>query len=204
MSGRKLAQKGAGILFTFIDGRLVKAEIDLTHEYAMRGDGVVCGNIKKERRYGGNGCPYCSGQKVWAGYNDFASKYPSGEEEWDSVKNEGMLPSRWHVRATGKSGGSAEMVIAGRQWSVTGLPEKAVHIAAERGCWLVIMIWRQRILTLPQNGIMRVIMGNCRNTLRSAARKKSGGCVRQAIAGSLLSIIAHLETGAHIVVAGRL
>lgn len=42
--------KGAGILFTIIDGHLVKAEIDLTHEYAMRSDGIVCGNIKKERR----------------------------------------------------------------------------------------------------------------------------------------------------------
>ena len=47
---QEASQKGAGILFTFIDGRLVKAEIDLTHEYAMRSDGVVCGNIKKERR----------------------------------------------------------------------------------------------------------------------------------------------------------
>lgn len=44
-------------------------------------------------RYSGNGCPYCSGQKVWAGYNDFASRYPALAEEWDSVKNEGMLPS---------------------------------------------------------------------------------------------------------------
>lgn len=47
---QEASQKGAGILFTFIDVRLVKAEIDLTHEYAMRSDGVVCGNIKKERR----------------------------------------------------------------------------------------------------------------------------------------------------------
>lgn len=35
----------------------------------------------------------------------------------------------WHIRAIGKSGGSAEMAIAGRQWSVTGLRGKAVHIA---------------------------------------------------------------------------
>lgn len=40
--------KGAGILFTFVGGRLVKAEVDLTHEYAMRSDGVVCGSIKKK------------------------------------------------------------------------------------------------------------------------------------------------------------
>lgn len=44
-------------------------------------------------RYGGSGCPYCSGQKVWAGYNDFASRYPALAEEWDYAKNEGMTPS---------------------------------------------------------------------------------------------------------------
>ena len=43
--------------------------------------------------------------------------------------------------ATGKSGGSAEMVIAGRQWSVTGLPEKAVHIAAAGMPYRDTMIW---------------------------------------------------------------
>lgn len=44
-------------------------------------------------RHGGSGCPYCSGQKVWVGYNDFASRYPALAEEWDYAKNEGMTPS---------------------------------------------------------------------------------------------------------------
>lgn len=42
--------KGSGIILTFIDGRIMKAEIDLTHEFAMRSDGVACGKIKKERK----------------------------------------------------------------------------------------------------------------------------------------------------------
>lgn len=42
--------KGAGIIMTFRDGKLINAEIDLTREYAMRSDGVVCGRIKKERK----------------------------------------------------------------------------------------------------------------------------------------------------------
>lgn len=42
--------KGSGIIFTWLDGRIVRAEIDLTHEFAMRSDGVVCGSIKKERK----------------------------------------------------------------------------------------------------------------------------------------------------------
>ena len=41
---------GRGISFTFLDGRLIKAEIDLTREIALRSDGVNCGRIKKERR----------------------------------------------------------------------------------------------------------------------------------------------------------
>lgn len=44
--------KGSGILFTYLDGRVIRADIDLTHEYAMRSDGVECGKIKKERKQG--------------------------------------------------------------------------------------------------------------------------------------------------------
>lgn len=40
---------GAGIRFTFVNGRLVRAEIDLRREVALRSDGVPCGRIKKER-----------------------------------------------------------------------------------------------------------------------------------------------------------
>lgn len=31
--------KGSGIIFTYLEGKLIRAEIDLTHEYAMRSDG---------------------------------------------------------------------------------------------------------------------------------------------------------------------
>ena len=44
--------RGPGIVFTERDGRLIRAEIDLRHEYAMRSDGVSCGKIKKERKQG--------------------------------------------------------------------------------------------------------------------------------------------------------
>lgn len=47
---QEVSPKGSGIIFTWLDGRLVRAEIDLTHEYAMRSDGVDCGKIKKERK----------------------------------------------------------------------------------------------------------------------------------------------------------
>jgi len=41
---------GSGITITLADGRLKSAELDLTREYALRSDGVICGKIKKERR----------------------------------------------------------------------------------------------------------------------------------------------------------
>lgn len=41
---------GTGVVVTVIDGITKSVELDLTREYALRGDGVVCGRIKKERR----------------------------------------------------------------------------------------------------------------------------------------------------------
>lgn len=41
---------GSGLIFTRIEDRTTKVEIDLTREIAMRSDGVICGKIKKERR----------------------------------------------------------------------------------------------------------------------------------------------------------
>ena len=35
----------------------------------------------------GRGCPYCSGQKVLAGFNDLQSQYPKVAEEWDYELN---------------------------------------------------------------------------------------------------------------------
>lgn len=42
--------KGNGLMLTMIGEKVVKVEIDLTKEYAMRSDGRDCGKIKKERR----------------------------------------------------------------------------------------------------------------------------------------------------------
>lgn len=41
---------GPGMMITVIDGTTKSAEFDLTREYALRSDGVVCGRIKNERR----------------------------------------------------------------------------------------------------------------------------------------------------------
>ena len=41
---------GRGIVFTYIEDRVLRAEIDVTKELPMRSDGVICGKIKKERK----------------------------------------------------------------------------------------------------------------------------------------------------------
>ena len=41
--------KGPGLILSYRGSRLTRADIDLTHEYAMRSDGVTCGGIKIER-----------------------------------------------------------------------------------------------------------------------------------------------------------
>ena len=45
------------------------------------------------KRAQGNGCPYCSGQKVWPGFNDLATTHPVLLLEWDFEKNS-ILPTK--------------------------------------------------------------------------------------------------------------
>lgn len=45
-----------------------------------------------QSRSSGNGCPYCSGQAVLAGYNDLASKKTALTGEWDFDKNGALTP----------------------------------------------------------------------------------------------------------------
>lgn len=44
-------------------------------------------------RSGGYGCPYCSSQRVLAGFNDLQTRNPKLAEEWDYEKNE-LTPSQ--------------------------------------------------------------------------------------------------------------
>lgn len=41
----------------------------------------------------GNGCPYCSGQKVLKGFNDLETRYPDIAAQWDYEENGNLLPS---------------------------------------------------------------------------------------------------------------
>ena len=43
-------------------------------------------------RVGGYGCPYCSNQKILAGYNDLATTNPELAKEWHPTKNGDLTP----------------------------------------------------------------------------------------------------------------
>lgn len=40
----------------------------------------------------GQGCPFCSGQRVLKGFNDFATKYPETAKQWHPTKNGDKTP----------------------------------------------------------------------------------------------------------------
>lgn len=42
----------------------------------------------------GRGCPYCSNNKVWSGFNDLASKRPDLLKEWHPIKNTDLDPTK--------------------------------------------------------------------------------------------------------------
>lgn len=54
-------------------------------------EGHVWKDSIAHRVYGRN-CPYCSGKRALAGFNDFATVYPDKISEWDTYKNGRLLP----------------------------------------------------------------------------------------------------------------
>ena len=47
---------------------------------------------KIANRIRNRGCPYCSGHRVWEGFNDLATTHPQLCIEWDYSKNDGISP----------------------------------------------------------------------------------------------------------------
>jgi hypothetical protein len=52
--------------------------------------------INKRFTYG-RGCPYCSGNKVWPGYNDIVTTHPLIAAQWDYEKNGDYLPEQFSI-----------------------------------------------------------------------------------------------------------
>lgn len=76
-------------------------------------DGITAGSHKKvwwkgscgheweaivKNRLNGSGCPYCSGNRILAGFNDLATKAPELASEW-SESNEPLLPTEVAVQS---------------------------------------------------------------------------------------------------------
>ena len=79
------------------------------------------------RTIAGRGCPYCSNQKILAGYNDFETLCPEIAKEWDYNKNQ-LKPGNYGKNSTHKvwwicsNGHSYEASIHNRVNGKTGCP----------------------------------------------------------------------------------
>jgi hypothetical protein len=47
----------------------------------------------------GRGCPYCSGNKVWPGFNDLITTHPLIAAEWDHKRNGKLRPEQFSIGA---------------------------------------------------------------------------------------------------------
>lgn len=84
--------------------------------------------VCKRAREGSN-CPYCSGFKVWTGFNDLATKKPDLALEWDYERNGDLTPEQvsehshtkvfWKCR---ECGGSWRIAVGQRVSYGTGCP----------------------------------------------------------------------------------
>lgn len=78
-------------------------------------------------RCGGRGCPYCSGSRIMAGFNDLATTHPELVLEWDYKKNTGLLPQMVSKGCNKKVYWIGDK--CGHSWSAT-----VVHRVNGQGC----------------------------------------------------------------------
>ena len=75
--------------FTVSSGKKVWWKCDRNHEWqAIIAD-----------RNNGNGCPYCSGQKVFKGFKDLATINPKLANEWNYKKNDDLKPEDFNANS---------------------------------------------------------------------------------------------------------
>ena len=65
-------------------------------------------------------CPYCSGHRVLAGFNDLASQHPELLAEWDWERNGDLRPDGFVSGSARGSGEDAGMDMHGRYPPTTG------------------------------------------------------------------------------------
>ena len=62
-----------------------------------------------------HGCPYCSNQKIWIGFNDLAFTHPHVAKEWHPTKNKNLTPQSIGAGSTKKVWWKCEK---GHEWKV--------------------------------------------------------------------------------------
>ena len=67
-----------------------------------------------------SGCPYCSGRKVLAGYNDLATTHPGIAAMWHPRMNKRLKPTGVQAIAASPYGGAASAATSTRWPSATG------------------------------------------------------------------------------------
>lgn len=93
---------------------------DRGHEYDMP-------VVKKARNP--HSCPLCTGHRIVAGVNDFATIYPAVAKEWHPTKNGNLLPSSFSKKSgqkvwwLGKCGHEWQATIHDRTFDGTSCPE---------------------------------------------------------------------------------
>ena len=72
---------------TFGSGRKVWWKCSKGHEW----------EVSISNRTKGNGCPYCSGKKIWPGFNDLETCSNMVAEEWHHKKNKKKRPNQIYM-----------------------------------------------------------------------------------------------------------
>lgn len=70
-----------------------------------------------------SGCPYCTGRRVLAGFNDLATLFPKIATQWDDTLNGSLTPDMVTPGSLSASGGNAAKDTSGKR-SSTPEPEK--------------------------------------------------------------------------------
>ena len=112
----------------------------------------------KSRTINKTGCPYCSHNKVLAGFNDLASQYPDIAAEW-SDRNLPLLPTMVTAFANSKAWwGNAKIAETSGTLLFQPVPVGVdVRIVVDIHCSKDLMTWRLRTLTLRLSGQKEII-----------------------------------------------
>ena len=108
---------------TFASGKKVWWKCEKGHSW----DALISNRTKAKQ-----GCPYCSGHRILAGFNDLASQYPDLLKEWDYEKNHPLIPSEIHSGSSKKVWWKCS--ICGKSWERSVIGRTIYNTDGCRSC----------------------------------------------------------------------